>query len=81
MAIIGRLDEQTDAVLIEPLRRKRAPETETHTQTTEQTESQPAQTEVQHDDESTRRDETTELPVWLLCSLTLLDTTEGHLLG
>jgi molybdopterin-guanine dinucleotide biosynthesis protein len=66
MAVIGRLDEQTDAVLIAPLTRKRAPEAEVHTQTTEQTESQPTQTEVQPDDESIRRDEEMTLPVWLL---------------
>ena len=66
MAVIGRLDEQTDAVLIAPLTRKRAPDGEAHTQTTEQTDAPPAQTEVQHDDESTRRDERTTLPVWLL---------------
>ena len=45
--VISRLDEQTNAVLIEPLGRKRAPDAETHSQATEQKEQQPAQTEIQ----------------------------------
>jgi hypothetical protein len=65
MAIIGRLDEQTNAVLIEPLARKFAPDIEPHTPVTEQLE-QPTQTELQHDEGAAHDDEQTTLPVWLL---------------
>ena len=64
--VISRLDEQTNAVLIEPLGRKRAPDAETHSQATEQKEQQPAQTEIQRDGEGARGNEKTTLPVWLL---------------
>lgn len=73
MSVIGRLDEQVDAVLIRPLKKRgerqeetaTAPEALTHDRPEP---SAPGQRQVPSGDENSRhqRPEPDELPVWLL---------------
>jgi hypothetical protein len=63
MSVIGRLDEQVEAVLINPLRRERLPDEETRERTT-----MPAPATEERDAESIPepREADASLPVWLL---------------
>jgi hypothetical protein len=73
MSVIGRLDEQVDAILIAPLRRgdeTHAPgaqaEDAASVRAQRNTNAPPEQTEPQSEKEAARDDATDELPVWLL---------------
>ena len=66
MAVIGRLDEQVDAVLIEPLRRTGERADDRHDPTAEEAApARPPITPVQSED-ADARPAAHELPVWLL---------------
>ncbi len=66
MTVIGRLDDQVNAVLIEPLRRKDKPNTADQQQP-EQTESAQPQTQpLAAPDEPRAEHAPDDLPVWLL---------------
>jgi hypothetical protein len=64
MSVIGRLDDQVEAVLINPLRRERSPDEEAR----EEARPTPAPAAVERDAESTpeTRERDRALPVWLL---------------
>ena len=69
MSVIGRLDEQVDAVLIAPLNRNRPPQTAAQKQPSDEQASQsPTGLQTPEDDESSQneRAEREGLPVWLL---------------
>jgi hypothetical protein len=63
MPVIGRLDEQVDALLISPLKRRRTPDEEARDES-----KTPANADEDHDTESPdeRRAGDASLPVWLL---------------
>lgn len=63
MSVIGRLDEQVNAVLITPLKRQQTPDEERREQPTI-----PAPSREERDAESTgqKRADDSPLPVWLL---------------
>jgi len=66
MGVIGRLDEQVDAVLIEPLRRKDEPRRDEHDEADQvELTRQPAPLPTQRK-ESGAQGAADDLPVWLL---------------
>lgn len=69
MPVIGRLDEQVDAVLIKPLARKGEPDGDAHTQQQYENIAQPqtaTPTTGETDSHANPRARRDELPVWLL---------------
>jgi hypothetical protein len=72
MTVIGRLDEQVDAVLIEPLKRRHEPgaaeTTDEKTQVEIETEPQHGRTQghARHAETDEQHDADVTLPVWLL---------------
>jgi hypothetical protein len=69
MSVIGRLDEQVDAVLIAPLARKGEGQARTSAAEPHENIEQPrtaTRTESEKEDSDNRRARHDELPVWLL---------------
>ncbi len=68
MSVISRLDEQADALLITPLKRKGEAQATTRAETNKQTETADEQPHraAPHYETSAQRAAQTELPVWLL---------------